>query len=178
MTDAQFRALYDEYKTLVYNLALSYVHHQEDAQDIAQEVFVKIHQRFADYKPERSSLKTWIYQITINHCLDVVRARKTRKRFGFLTSLFSSDTGEPIPEAADFDHPGVALEDKEAVQRLFAVIDSLPDSQRTALILTKLEDRSVKEVADIMQLSPKAVESLLQRAKTNFSKKFSSTEGF
>lgn len=178
MNETLFNAVYDDFKSLVYNLALSYVHNQEDAQDATQEVFVKVYQRYEDYKPERSSMKTWIYQITINHCLDKVRARKAQKRFGFLTSLFAPDTGEPIPEAAHFDHPGVALEDKEAIGRLFRIIDTLPDNQRTALILTKIEDRSVKEVAEIMQFSPKAVESLLQRAKDNFSKKFGPTEGF
>ena len=178
MNDAQFDTLYDEFKSLVYNLALSYLHTAEDAQDATQEVFVNVYQRFSTYRPDRSSLKTWIYQITINHCLDVIKARKTKKRFGFITSLFAPDTGDPIPEAVHFDHPGVALEDKEAVQRLFSIIDTLPDNQRTVLILTKVEDRSVKEVADIMQLSPKAVESLLQRAKENFSKKFGPAEGF
>lgn len=177
LSNAQFETIYTEFGRLVYNLALSYVHNTEDAQDITQEVFVKVYQRYSDYKPERASLKTWIYQITINHCLDVLKAGKSQKRFGFLTSLFAPDTSEPIPEAAHFDHPGVALEDKEAVQRLFAIIDTLPDTQRTALILTKIEDRSIKEVADIMQLSPKAVESLLQRAKVNFSKKAGITEG-
>lgn len=177
-SESQFDAIYHDFKNLVYNLALSYVHTTEEAEDCTQEVFVKIYQRFADYKPERASLKTWIYQITINHCLDVIRAAKSRKRFGFITSLFMPGTGEPIAEAAHFDHPGVALEDKEAVQRLFAIIDTLPDNQRTALILTKLEDRSVKETAEIMQLSPKAVESLLQRAKDNFLKKSGHTEGF
>ena len=178
MNEGRFDAIYDEFKSLVYNLALSYLHTAEDAQDATQEVFVKVYQRFATYRPDRSSLKTWIYQIAINHCLDVIKARKTKKRFGFITSLFAPDTGDPIPEAVHFDHPGVALEDKEAVQHLFSIIDTLPDNQRTVLILTKVEDRSVKEVADIMQLSPKAVESLLQRAKENFSKKFGPTKGF
>lgn len=178
LSNAQFETIYSEFKRLVYNLALSYVHNEEDAQDVTQEVFVKVYQRYSEYKPHLSSLKTWIYQITINHCLDVIRARKSNKRFGFITSLFVSNTSEPIPEAVHFDHPGVALEDKEALQRLFSVIDSLPDNQRTVLILTKIEDRSIKEVADIMQLSPKATESLLQRAKENFSKKAGRTEGF
>lgn len=173
-----FETIYSDFKNLVYNLALSYLHNQEDAEDITQEVFVKVYQRLGDYSPERSSLKTWVYQITINHCLDVIKSRKAKKRFGFLTSLFADDTSEPIPEAAHFDHPGVALENKEAIQRLFALIDTLPDNQRTALILTKIEDRSIKEVADIMQLSAKAIESLLQRAKENFSKKAGRTEGF
>ncbi len=174
----QFEEIYHNHKVLVYNLALSYVHNQEDAQDIAQEVFVKIYQRYQSYDAEKSSLKTWIYQITINHCLDFVKSKKSVKRFGFLTSLFNSETHEPISEASHFDHPGVALEDKEEVGRLFAIIDTLPDNQRTVLILTKIEDHSVKEVADIMDLTPKAVESLVQRAKQNFSKKIGRTEGF
>lgn len=178
LSNAQFETIYNEFRQLVYNLALSYVHNEEDAQDITQEVFVKVYQRYSAYKPHLSSLKTWIYQITISHCLDIIKARKSKKRFGFITGLFAPDTSEPISEAAHFDHPGVALEDKEAIQRLFALIDTLPDNQRTVLILTKVEDRSVKEVADIMQLSPKAVESLLQRAKVNFSKKAGFTEGF
>lgn len=177
LTEAQFETIYEAFKSLVYNLALSYVHNQEDAQDITQEVFVKIYQRYKSYDAEKSSLKTWIYQITINHCLDFIKSKKSVKRFGFLTSLFNAETHEPIPEASHFDHPGVALEDKEEVQRLFAIIDTLPDNQRTVLILTKIEDRSVKEVADIMDLTPKAVESLVQRAKQNFSKKIGRTEG-
>ncbi|GHB76894.1 RNA polymerase sigma factor [Persicitalea jodogahamensis] len=178
MNDARFEEIYEEFKGLVYNLALSYIHNQEDAQDITQEVFVKIYQRYGSYDADKSSLKTWVYQITINHCLDFLKAQKAQKRFGFLTGLFSPITNEPIAEASHFDHPGVALEDKEEVQRLFSIIDTLPDNQRTALILTKIEDRSVKEVADIMSLTPKAVESLVQRAKNNFSKKSGRTEGF
>ena len=178
LSTSQFEEIYQNHKGLVYNLALSYVYNQEDAQDIAQEVFVKIFQRYDRYAPEKSSLKTWVYQITINHCLDVIKARKSAKRFGFLTSLFNPDTNEPIAEASHFDHPGVALEDREEVRRLFSIIDTLPDNQRTVLILTKIEDRSVRETAEIMGLSPKAVESLVQRAKVSFSKKIGRTEGF
>lgn len=173
----QFEKIYQNHKSLVYNLALSYVHNQEDAQDTAQEVFVKVYQRYKGYDPEKSSLKTWIYQITINHCLDFIKAKKSKKRFGFLTGLFIPETNEPIAEVGHFDHPGVVLEDKEQIERLFKIIDTLPDNQRTVLILTKIEDRSVKEVAEIMGLSPKAIESLLQRAKNNFSKKIGRNEG-
>ncbi len=178
LSEALFENIYEEFKNLVYNLALSYIHNQEDAQDITQEVFVKVYQRYQSYDASKASLKTWIYQITINHCLDVIKSKKSVKRFGIFTSLFYSDSHEPIHEASHFDHPGVSLEDKEALQQLFAIIDTLPDNQRTVLILTKVEDRSVKEVAEIMQLSSKAVESLLQRAKNNFSKKTGRNEGF
>ena len=61
MTDSpRFETIYEEHKGLVYNLALSYVHNQEDAQDVTQEVFVKIYQRLGTFDPNRASLKTWV----------------------------------------------------------------------------------------------------------------------
>lgn len=173
LSSSAFESIYEEFKNLVYNLSLSYVHNQEDAQDITQEVFVKIYQRYATYNPAASSLKTWVYQITINQSLDFIKSKKAKKRFGFITSLFHSETSEPIVDLGHWDHPGVLLEDKEELQNLFQIIDSLPDNQRTALILAKIEDRPQKEVAEIMNLSVKAVESLLHRAKQTISKNIS-----
>jgi RNA polymerase sigma-70 factor (ECF subfamily) len=74
-------------------------------------------------------------------------------------------------EFPDYNHPGIELEDKEALKLLFNKINLLPDNQKTAIILAKIEDKSIKEVAEIMEISIKAVESLLQRAKMNLTKK-------
>ena len=167
----EFKAIYDEFKNLVYNLALNYVQNQADAEDITQEVFVKVHQNLDRYNPELASLKTWIYRISINQSLDALKSRKAARRFGFLTSLFQSDHIEPIGEIESYDHPGVALEDKEELEILFRRINSLTDNQKTVIILLKIEDRSQKEVAEIMNLNVKAVESLFQRAKLSLSKK-------
>ena len=65
------------------------------------------------------------------------------------------------------EHPGIILEQKEATIALLAKIDQLPDQQKTALILSKIDGLSYKEVAQIMQKSPKSIESLVQRAKKN-----------
>lgn len=164
-TTPSFRSVYEEFKDLVYNLSLQYVHNSDDAQDLAQEVFVKIHDHLPRYDPAASSLKTWIYRITVNHSLDFLKAKRSKKRFAFVTSLFSSSEHEEVIDPGHFDHPGVLMEDKEEVEFLFTLIDALPDKQRTALILTKIEDRSQKEAAEIMDISPKALESLVQRAK-------------
>lgn len=171
INDVQFEKLYKAYNKLVYNLALSYVQNTADAADIVQETFVKIYHNYQSFNSEKSSLKTWVYRITINQSLDFLKAKRTKKRFGFNVTLFHKETNEPIPEAISFNHPGVALEDKEALQHLFHLINQLPDNQKTALILTKVEDRPQKEVAEIMNMSVKAVESLLQRAKQTLSKK-------
>jgi RNA polymerase sigma factor (sigma-70 family) len=164
-TPPSFREVYHECKDLVYNLALNYVHNTDDAQDIAQEVFVKVHQHLHAFDPAAASLRTWIYRITVNHSLDFLKARKTKKRFAFITSLFTPDDDGLLHDPGHFDHPGVLMEDAEELRRLFSLIDRLPPQQRTSLILTKIEDRTQKEAAEIMQISPKALESLVQRAK-------------
>lgn len=173
-----FETIYNEYKNIVYNMCLHYVLNAEDAQDITQEVFVKIYQRYHQYNKEAASLKTWIYRIAINHCLDFLKAKKRGKRFGFLSALFYPDSSEPISDAIIINHPGIETEDKEALQNLLQIIYTLPENQKTAIILSKIEDRTQKEVAEIMNTSIKAVESLLQRAKQSIQKKLTENEGF
>jgi RNA polymerase sigma-70 factor (ECF subfamily) len=176
LTNVQFETVYTEYKNLVYNLALQYVQQANDAQDITQEVFIKIYRHYHRYDPATASLKTWIYRIAINQCLDYIKARRRKKRIALITGLFLTGSGEPVPEAVQFHHPGVAAEDKEDLQQLFRFINELPDNQKTALILTKVDDRPQKEVAEIMQISTKALESLLQRAKQSLLKKLQAAQ--
>jgi RNA polymerase sigma-70 factor, ECF subfamily len=173
--EAPFESIYKEYKNLVFNVCLHYVLNREDAQDVTQEIFVKIYHHLHQYNPETASLKTWIYRIAINQSLDFLKAKRTKKRFGFISSLFHPDSNEPIQDVA---HPGVALEDKESLEELLLIIQSLPEKQKTAIILTKVEDRPQKEVAEIMDINVKAVESLLQRAKQAIEKKLKNKEGF
>jgi RNA polymerase sigma factor (sigma-70 family) len=166
-----FEELYTNNNRMVYNLALHYVQNTEDAQEITQDVFVAIYESQANFKAE-AKVSTWIYRITINKCLDFIKAKQRKKRFTFITSLFFDDSADlkhnPIDEC---NHPGVQLEDKEALAFIFKQINQLSFNQKTALILHKIEQKPQAEVAEIMNLSTKAVESLIQRAKTNLSKK-------
>ena len=164
--------IYNAHKNLVYNLALQYVQNIEDAEEITQDVFVAAYTAMDSFKHE-AKISTWLYRITINKSLDYLRARKRKKRFAFLSSIFSAD-GELQHEGYVFNHPGVQLEQKEVLQFVFRMINDLPDSQKTALILSKIENLSQVQVGEIMELSPKAVESLVQRAKTNLLKKMNS----
>lgn len=164
-----FREIYENYQHLVYNLCLHYLQNRLDAEEAAQDIFVKIHGKMGAFQ-EKSALKTWIYRICVNHCIDVLRMRKRQKRLAFLKSIFNI-AGEVEVHPPDFDHPGVLLEDREALERLFRHIDSLPEQQKTALILRYLDDLSPPEIAHVLQISVKAVESLLQRAKQNLGKR-------
>ena len=106
-----------------------------------------------------------------------MKAKKRKKRFANLISFFSPQNENFSFEIPDFQHPGAELEQKEALQNIFQYINELPDNQKTALILLKIEAKSQQETAEIMSLSEKAVESLLQRAKSTLSKKIKNSEG-
>lgn len=167
-TGLRFEEIYEAHKDMVFNLCLNYLQNQQEAEEAAQDVFVKVHEKRTGFQGQ-SSLKTWVYRIAINHCLDVLKARKRQKRFGFFQSLFGGE-GSVEREVPDFNHPGVQLEDKEALEALYQKINGLPENQKTAILLKYLDDLPQKEIADIMQLSVKAVESLLMRGKQNLGK--------
>jgi len=161
-----FRQLYDAYKRLVFNASLGYLQNSSEAEEITQDVFIEINRSAAHFKGE-SSIKTWIYRITVNKCLDQLRHRNRKKRAGFLTSLFKKDSAELMIDVPHFHHPGVLLENKEKAALLFKLIDQLPEKQKTAFFLAHLEDLPQHEIAEVMGSSVKAVESLIQRAKAN-----------
>ena len=176
MEKLTLEAIYHQYKKLVFNLALQYVQQSEDAQEITQDVFLAVHQSLADFKGA-SKMSTWIYRITINKSLDFIKAKRRKKRFAQIISLFQTEGLGTKYDPVSFDHPGVLLEQKESLGKLFQWINELPDNQRTTIILAKIEQKSQSEIAEIMNLSTKAVESLLQRAKGNLLRKIKQSEG-
>lgn len=164
-----FEEIYKKNCKLVFNLALQYVQNQEDAEEITQDVFLKVYNSLENFKQE-AQISTWVYRITINTSLDYLKARNRKKRFGIFTSIFHNESSELKHDVPNFSHPGIELEHKEEFENLFKKINRLPENQKTALILNKIEQISHIEIAEIMNTSPKAVESLIQRAKTNLEK--------
>ena len=160
-----FEGIYIEYQRLVFNLALQYVQNIEDAEEITQDVFLKVYKHLSTFK-QQSSLKTWIYRITINQSLDFIKSKSNKTR-RFFTALFTDHESTLPAEAVNFNHPGIALENKEAIETIFRAINQLADKQKTVIILLKIEHKSQAEAAEIMQLNVKALESLFQRAKKN-----------
>lgn len=95
----------------------------------------------------------------------MLRYRKRKKRFALIVNLFKPDSAEVKHDNPHFEHPGVLLENKEKSALLFAALDTLPEQQKTAFVLSYVEELPQREVAEIMGLTVKAVESLIQRAK-------------
>jgi RNA polymerase sigma-70 factor (ECF subfamily) len=166
--DKDFNTIYKQYSVLVYNVALNYLQNSEDAEEVTQDVFVKLYNSLHQFK-EQSSLKTWIYRITINRCLDFIKQKNSKKYF-FVFGAKSNNAAE-IDNTANFEHPGVLLEHKEHSEILFGVINELTENQKTAFILSKLDGLSNPEISEIMQLSISSVESLIFRAKSNLKEK-------
>ena len=155
---------------------LSYVQSNEDAEEVVQDTLIAALNGINKFKSE-SSIKTWVYRIAINKSKDAVKYKSRKKRFGRVISI-SDNSGSRGSDVLppNFSHPGIELESKEQMNLLFQGINELPEKQKEALILAKLEQMSMKEIAVVMDTSPKAVESLLSRAKSNF-KTYLETEG-
>lgn len=140
----------------------------QDAEEILQDVYMKVYDHLDDFRND-VNIKTWIYRITINQSLDFIKAKQRKKRSIFSNLIRLSAHDETI-QISDFNHVGIDLEHNEALEQLMRKVYRLPENQKTAIILLKIEDLSQKEVAEIMQISEGAIESLLQRAKTNLKK--------
>lgn len=165
-----FKSIYTEYHVLVYNVALNYLQNIEDAEEITQDVFIQLHHSLDKFN-EKSTLKTWIYRITINKCLDFIKQKSSKKRF-FVFGRKSNNEYE-ILNVSTFEHPGILLENKEKSEILFGVINTLSENQKTAFILSKLDGLSNPEISAIMQTSISSVESLIFRAKASLKEKLS-----
>jgi RNA polymerase sigma factor (sigma-70 family) len=161
-----FRYLVDTYQTKVYNTVLAIVQHPEEAEDVAQEVFMEVYESIDKFRGD-AKVSSWLYRIATTKALEAYRKKKTQKRWGgFLGSLFG-DNNEVVHHPADFVHPGVLLENKERAGILFKAIAKLADNQKIAFTLHHVEGLSYQEITEVMQLSLSSVESLLFRAKTN-----------
>lgn len=163
-----FKQLYHLHKNLVFNLALQYTNNVQDAEEILQDVFMKVYDHLDDFR-NNADIKTWIYRITINQSLDFIKSQQRKKRSIFSNLIRLSSNDETI-QISDFNHTGIDLENKEELEQLMRKVYRLPENQKTVIILLKIEDLSQKEVSEIMQISEGAVESLLQRAKVNLKK--------
>ena len=167
--EAAFRACVEEHKTHVLNICYYFVHNAHDADDLAQDVFIKVYRSINGFK-ENARLSSWIYRIAVNISLDFLRTRKRKKRFAYLTSLFQPDRDVKAALTSS-DNPHSEMEQKERIELLNRAIASLPENQQTAITLNKYQGLSNQEIADILDTSVSAVDALIHRAKQNLRKK-------
>ena len=154
---AAFARLVDQYKGPVYNLAFRMLGNPEDAEDAAQETFLRAYSQLRSYDPDRK-FSSWLLSIAAHHCIDQLR----RRRFSWVPidvvdslDWLWSDTAQPEQSAIDG-------EDRDEVRRL---LHMLPAKYRLVLVLRYWHDMSYQEIASITKMTEAAVKTRLHRAR-------------
>ena len=165
-----FRILVDEHQRKVLNTCYRFLNNKEDAEDLTQEVFLEVYKSISSFR-EESKISTWIYRIAVTKSLDFIRKKKRKKRYAVLKRIFSDDAVTvEIPDNTNLN-PGRRTEEQDRIRILNEALESLPQNQRAAFTLSKYDELSYKEIADILNTTISSVESLIHRAKNNLKKK-------
>ena len=166
--EESFRILVDRYQGFVFNICFQFLKDTNDADDVAQEVFVKVFESAYKFRKE-AKISTWLYRIAVNKSLNFIRSRKKFSLIERLDNLLNED-GEYHYKSTVFPQLD---EQTEAIKSnlLYQAIEALPQNQRIAFNLSKIDNLSYKEISEIMDTSLSSVESLIHRAKIGLQKK-------
>lgn len=159
-----FSILVDRHAEKFYRLAFRFLNARDLSQDVVQDAFLFLWEHPDRWNPDRNTrFTTWFYRIIVNRCLDLLKKK----------------SGLPLDEAVrrevekgqqDISPQESQLLDGERQRQLIAAIARLPDNQKTAINLCFFEEMSNREAAEVMEISLKALQSLIMRAKTNIRK--------
>ena len=163
---AAFNELVRLYANRVINTCYKFLLDKEDAEDISQEVFVEVFQSIKTFRGD-SKLSTWIYRIAVTKSLDELKKRNRKKRITSLGKILHLD--DVANWVSGGTMPDKTLHEKEKMKEVTHALNSLPDNQRVAFTLSKIEGYTNPEIADIMKTTTIAIESLVYRAKKKVS---------
>ncbi|MBU2551031.1 MAG: sigma-70 family RNA polymerase sigma factor [Proteobacteria bacterium] len=149
--EGAFRELLDRHQPALYRFARRFLQDAVEAEDVAQEVFLRLYRSAHRYRP-RAALRAYLFRIARNLCVDHLR----KQRPGSM---------ESAPEAVTRETPLTRLESAQAMNRLLQAVADLPENQRAALLMRHDQGLRYREIAEAMEISVAAVESLLVRAR-------------
>lgn len=159
------RALTDRLLPLALRQAWRMLGDEQEAEDVAQEAMLRLWRQAAGWRTGEARVSTWLYRVTHNLCIDRIRRRRP---------------GPPLEDVAEPADPALSvlarLADDERARALAAAIGALPDRQRRALVLRHFEELGNPEIAEALECSVEAVESLLARARRTLAKAMAERE--
>ena len=167
-SEVAFRTLVERYQDRIYRTVLSLLRSPEEAEDVAQEVFVEVYQTIGRFRGD-AALSTWLYRLATSRALKNRQKARAKKRFAYFTSLLGFDNNV-LHEVPDHAHPLALLEGQQQLQLLLDRIARLPNQQQVAFTLRHEQDLSYEEIAAILSTTVPAVESLLFRARQTLRK--------
>lgn len=160
-----FSALVEIYQERAVTVAYSFLGNFEDARDLAQEAFIRAHEKISTFKAE-SRFYTWFYRILANLCKDFLRKKKVRKTISFFTGGRDEEDREEVsarvPSRAK--DAGAILVNEELGEKILKAMERLPFQQKSVFALRYLEELSLAEIAESLKLSEGAVKAHLWQA--------------
>lgn len=166
--EAAFRTLVERYQARIYRAAYALLRSAEEAEDVAQEVFVEVYQTIGRFRGE-VALSTWLYRLATSRALKNRRRARAKKRFAYFTSLLGFDN-HVLHEPPDHAHPLALLEGQQQLRLLLNQVARLPDQQQVAFTLRHEQELSYEQIAAVLGITVAAVESLLFRARQTLRK--------
>lgn len=160
-----FQQLFQKYSSSVVNFASHFLGNRARAEEIAQEVFLQVYRWQTKYEA-KAKFSTWLFKIAHNHCLNEVRKGEYRVSIESIGPQEDADGDERERQLPD-TNPSKGediLAAKQAAKRIEKILQRVPETQRTALMLSRLEGMSYQEVAEVLGVTEKAVKSLVFRA--------------
>jgi RNA polymerase sigma-70 factor (ECF subfamily) len=157
-----FNELLRLHSSRVLNTCYRFLLNRQDAEDISQEVFLEVYQSIHTFSG-KSRLSTWIYRIAVAKSLDELKKRKRKKRISSVGKMLQIDQVSEWISGGTM--PDKKIQDEEQLEEISRALSSLPDHQRVAFTLSKIDGYSNDEIAEIMKTTKVAVESLISRAR-------------
>jgi RNA polymerase sigma-70 factor (ECF subfamily) len=168
-----FKVLMQRYQRKVYAVAYGFLRNQEDALDVVQESFIKVHRYIGKFEGN-SSFYTWLYRIVANLCIDHLRKAKRHRDVEFDDGLRHDGKDEPpsdlLPHLAQFGDPSDMLRRKEILAAVEASLEHLSDKHRAVIVMRELQGMSYEEMAQAMKCSKGTIMSRLFHARRNMQK--------
>ena len=146
----------------VYNLAFRFTGRADEAEDLTQEVFLKVYRTLHLYRPESGTLETWIVRVARNHFIDHYRKYKTERH---QTAPLEDHHDAMALPTVRVETPGEMLDRKETAERVHRLLDRLPQDQREAVILRDIEELTYEEIADLVKVPIGTVKSRINRGR-------------
>ena len=170
----KFRMLVEQYQQMVFRTCIGFLHNKDDADDLTQDVFIQAYQSLPCFKGD-AAFSTWLYRIAVNASLNKIRKSPLKLILQRFNNIAGDKNEKEISlSVSNEEDPENILIRHEHIEWVQRALDSLPENQHTAIVLSKYDDLSQKEIAEIMNTTEGAVEALLQRAKKNLREKLSS----
>ena len=166
----EFRKIVDNFRSRIYHTAYGIVQNHDDAKDITQEVFLKIYEKMGTFKGE-ASFSTWVYRVTVNTCIDVLRRKKAGMQLELQEEVnYSGRLAENAPITQRPVSPFEATYQTELRAKIKEAFLKLSPEHRTALVLREIEGLSYQEIADSLECSVGTVMSRLHYARKKMQK--------